>query len=118
VSQATGSEVKSLAQQIAADHQQINDSIESLRRKKGAALEAPGEVIVSEASQKLAQKSGADFDREFVRVLAGIHADAVTLFETAMSDAKDGDIRELLGSYLPMLRDHQNKVNELRKALE
>ena len=117
LSQARGSEVKAFAQQIATDHQQINDALASLRRKKGAAPEPTGE-IVSAAAQKLAQKTGADFDREFVRVLAGVHADTVILFEQALGDAKDSDIRELLGAYLPMLREHQNKVNELRKALE
>jgi putative membrane protein len=118
ISQATGSEVKAFAQQLAADHKQISDSIESLRRKKGATFEAAAGEVISEAAQKLGQKTGADFDREFVRVLAGVHADAVMLFEHAMADAKDTDIRDMLGSYLPMLRDHQNKVNELRKALE
>lgn len=117
VSQAAGSEVKALAQQMAADQQQIADSVDSLRRKKGSSEAVPPEVV-SEAAQKLAQKTGADFDREFVRVVADLHAEMVILFEQSMSDAKDTDVRELLGSYLPMLRDHQNKMNELRKALE
>ncbi|HUR56481.1 MAG TPA: DUF4142 domain-containing protein [Opitutaceae bacterium] len=117
VSQATGSGVKAFAQQIATDHQQLNDSLASLRRKKGAAPEPTGE-IVSEAAQKLVQKMGAAFDREFVRVLAEVHSDAVILFEQALADAKDSEIRDLLGSYLPTLRDHQNQLGELRKALE
>ena len=117
VSQAAGSDVKAVAQQIATDHQQLNDSVEGLRRKKGAAVEAPVD-IVSEASLKLAQKNGADFDRAFVRVMADAQAEVVILFERSMSDAKDTDVRELLGAYLPVLRDHQNKISELRKALE
>ncbi len=117
VSQATSSEVKAFAQQMAGDQQQISDSVDSLRRKKGSAPAVAPEVV-SEAAQKLAQKTGADFDREFVRVVADVHAEMVILFEQSMSDAKDTDVRELLGSYLPVLRDHQNKVNELRKALE
>lgn len=117
VSQATGSEVKALAQQIAIDHQQINDAVEGLRRKKGAVEEASVDVV-SESSQKLAQKNGADFDREFVRLIADTHSEAVMLFERSMSVARDSDVRDLLGAYLPVLRDHQNKISELRKALE
>lgn len=40
------------------------------------------------------------------------------LFERSMSVARDSDVRDLLGAYLPVLRDHQNKISELRKALE
>ena len=126
VSQAASTDVRALAQQIAADHTQLNDSIEALRRRKGAA--APGTDkekennktpdITSEASQKLAQKSGADFDKEFVRVISEMHTQTVTLFEEAMADAKDTDVRELAGAHLPTLRDHQNRITELRKALE
>lgn len=117
VGQATGSEVKAFAQQLASDHQQIHDSVESLRRKKGSATE-PAAEAVSEAAQKLAPKTGADFDREFVRIIADLHAEAVILFEQAMSAAKDSEVRDLLGSYLPMMREHQNKVTELRKLME
>jgi putative membrane protein len=125
VAQATSTDIRAFAQQIAADHKQLNDSVEALRRRKGSAAPGTGEKengkgpeITTEASQKLAQKTGADFDKEFIRVIGQLHTSAVTLFEEAMADAKDGDVRDLAGSYLPTLRDHQNRITELRKTLE
>lgn len=119
MSQANTSDVRAFAQQLAADYQLIGDSVEALRRRKGA-LETPlaePKDIVSEMQQTLAQKSGAEFDREFIRFMADQHSATLALFEQA-ANAKDADVRELAGSYLPTLRDHHNRIVELRKALD
>ncbi|MDO8540320.1 MAG: DUF4142 domain-containing protein [Opitutaceae bacterium] len=120
VSQASSSDVRSFAQQLAGDHRQISDSIEGLRRKKGSMLEEKEKSpdAVPEGFQELAQKTGADFDREFVRLTAQMQARELTLFEEAMSDAKDNEVRDLVGTYLPMIREHQNRGTELKKTFE
>lgn len=121
VGQANSSDVRGFAQQLAGDYQQIGDSVDALRRRKGAGADAsPGETtdVVSEAQQKLAQKSGAEFDREFVRFVAEQHSELLALFEQAAANAKDSDVRELAGGFLPTLRDHYNRIVELKKALE
>jgi len=33
-------------------------------------------------------------------------------------DAKDADVRDLAGAFLPVLRDHGNRLAELTKALD
>ena len=118
VAQATSADVKSFAQQVAGEQQQISDAVEALRQKKGAITEAAPADAPTEATQKLAQKTGADFDREFVRQIGEIQSEVVALFEQAMANAKDTDVRDLAGLYLPTLRDHQNKVTELKKTIE
>lgn len=118
VSQSTGSDVRTYAQQVASDHRQISDSIEGLRRKKGVSAGSATDAVVTESHQRLAQKTGGDFDREFVRLAGELQASALTLFEEVMADAKDVDVRELAGTYLPVLREHQNRVTELKKAYD
>lgn len=118
VSQATGSDVRTYAQQMAGDHRQIGDSIEALRRKKGTSAGGSPEAVVPESFQQLAQKSGGDFDREFVRLAGDLQATLLTLFEEVMADAKDPEVRELAGAHLPTLRDHQNRATELKKAYD
>jgi putative membrane protein len=118
VAQATSADVKAFAQQLTGEQQQINDAVEALRQKKGAVTEAAPADVPSEATQKLAQKTGADFDREFVRLIGEVQSEVVALFEQAMANAKDTDVRDLAGLYLPTLRDHQNKVTELKKTIE
>jgi putative membrane protein len=120
LSQAVNSDVRSFAQQLAADQRSIGDAIEGLRRKRGAIPDNVPAVpeIVTEASQKLSVKTGPEFDKEFVRLMAEARAAVIALFEQAASELKDPDVRELAASQLPTLRGHQNRLVELRRALE
>jgi putative membrane protein len=117
VGQAVGSDVRSFATQLATDHQALVDAMEALRRRKGATA-APVTGPAAEESDPLAGRSGPEFDRAFVRTITEQHEELLTLFEQAASEARDADVRELAGSALPTLRDHRNKLVELRKALE
>lgn len=118
VSQSAGTDVRTYAQQVASDYRQISDSVEGLRRKKGVSAGSATDAFVSESHQRLAQKTGGDFDREFVRLAGELQAAVLTLFEEVMADAKDAEVRELAGSCLPVLREHQNRVTELKKAYD
>ena len=117
VAQSVGSDVRSFATQVATDQQPLADAIEALRRRKGATPPS-AEAPAAEEGSELTGRTGADFDREFVRVITDLHGELVSLFEQTASEAKDADVRELAGSALPTLRDHGNKLVELRKALE
>lgn len=116
VSQTTSSDIRSFAQQIASDHRQIGESIRALRQRRGVSAGAEKTAVAADSNPLFAQKSGAEFDREFVRVAAELQNDALRLFEEVMADAKDTEVRDLIGSYLPTLRDHQNRGTELKKT--
>jgi len=116
-SQATRSDLRNFSQQVVSDYRQITDSLDGLVRKKGAAIALSTDMATDRFDQ-IGEKSGAEFDREFVRATAKAQDEMVKLFERALADAKDADVRELAGSYLPALRAHQNAVRELKKAFE
>lgn len=125
-SQAVSSDLRDLGLQMSGDHKALTERLETLRRQKGAVpatpavppVEAPPEDPVAEVYDRLVATPGADFDREFVLVLARLHDELVNLFEQAAGEAKDADVRDLAGAQLPLLRDHRNKLTELRKTLE
>jgi putative membrane protein len=119
VSHALRADVRTFAQQLAGDYRQIVDSVQNLRRRRGAATEeAVGPAPVSEAYGKLSQVTGAEFDREFIITIETLRAETMTLFEEVISQTKDAEVRDLIGGYLPMLRDHQNQGTELKRELE
>jgi predicted outer membrane protein len=117
VSQATRSEVRSHAQQLATDYRSLNTALEALVRRKGATAGAPVGGP-SETYQKLVAQAGANFDREFVRAVARLTDDVLALFEQVASDAKDTEIRELAAAQLPVLRAHRSEVTELQKTID
>lgn len=119
-SQAANSDVRSFAQQLAVDQRSLGDAVEGVRRKKGVVVDpAPAAPeIVSEAAQKLATKTGAEFDREFVRLMNEARTASLALFEQAAAEIKDPDVRQLAADSLPTLRAHRNRLLELKAALE
>jgi uncharacterized protein (DUF305 family) len=71
----------------------------------------------SDQYRALAERSGAAFDRAFIREIAGTNSRALRLCESAVGNARDPDVRELAGSLLPVVRDHVNKTTDLEKSL-
>ena len=114
--QADSSEVRSHALTLAADFSEIAESLDNLIRRKGGLAGAPAGGT-SENYQKLFEKAGVDFDREFVRVAAALGSDVMTLFEKAAADSRDADIREFAMAQLPVLRAHRNAVEDLKKSI-
>src|SRR5207244_11346546 len=79
---------------ISADYRELSDSLEALIRRKGG---LPGAPVggPSENYQRLAEKSGSDFDREFVRTVAETSSRAMTLFEQAAMERSEEHTSEL-----------------------
>lgn len=119
--QARGSEVRAFAQQLTGDVRQVSDAVDALVRRKGeTAVTSPsptGEPM-PQAFQRLLERTGGDFDREFMRMMGETIENVSALFERAMSDVKDSDVRDLAASHLPVLREHRNRAIELKAAVE
>jgi putative membrane protein len=116
VSQAVSSEVRSHAQQLVGDYRTLNDALETLIRQKGGIAGAPVGGT-SENYQKLVEKTGDSFDREFVRTIAQATDEMLTLFEQVASDSRDSDVRALAAAQIPVIRAHRTAVTELKKTI-
>jgi putative membrane protein len=116
-SQAESSDVRSHALQLVADYRTLSDALDALIRRKGGIAEAPVGGT-SEKYDKLMSKSGAEFDREFMRTVADRSYNVMTLFEQAAAESKDTDVRDFAAAELPVLRGHRNAAVDLKRALE
>ncbi|NEU07598.1 DUF4142 domain-containing protein [Flavihumibacter sp. R14] len=65
----------------------------------------------------LSQKSGAEFDREYMRMMVQGHIEAVSLFEQAAS-SRDADIKNFATNTLPVLRDHLQSAQTILGSLK
>jgi putative membrane protein len=116
-SQAISSDVRSHALTLAGDYRELAESLDALIRRKGGVAGAPAGGT-SENYRGLLEKSGADFDREFVRTAAALGNNIMTLFEQAATDARDPDVREFAAAQLPVLRAHRNAIVGLKKSMD
>lgn len=117
--QANSSDVRNHAERVKGDNRQLLDSLTAmLQRKNSSARPVVDSPASTETYALLAAKSGAEFDREFVRVMADLHDATISLFEQTVSETKDAEIKELAAAQLPVLRAHKNRIVELKQAYE
>lgn len=116
VSQGTSTDVRTIAQQLVADHAQIAGSLDALARRKAVALPI-SPTSFSTNYRELATQPITAFDRAFILDMAASSEQSLRLCERALAGGKDADVRALAGSLLPVLRDHVNKFTELQKSL-
>lgn len=117
ISQATHSDVRSHAQQLATDYRSMNESLSALMRRRGGIAGAPVGGS-SETYQKLSEQPAANFDREFVRTAFKATNDMLALFEQVASDSRDPEVRDFAAAQLPVLRAHRTEVTQLQKEFE
>jgi putative membrane protein len=115
---AASSDVRSLAQQLETDFRSLSDSLDAIWRRTGSVAGPAAGGAGESAERVLADKSGAAFDREFVRVVTQANGRLLTAFEQAVSSAKDPGVRELAARQLPVLRAHRTTLTELHKLYD
>lgn len=112
---ATNADVKSFAQQLVQDHTAVNSELTGIASQKSVKLDK--EDGKDRFYKRLSNKSGAEFDQEFVAHMVDEHEDAVKLFEKASQDAKDADVRSFAAKHVDHLRTHLQKAQSLRASL-
>jgi putative membrane protein len=112
---ATNPDVKQFAERMVRDHTAVNQELMGIASSKGVKLDKDDGK--DRTYNKLAKKSGADFDREFVEHMIDEHEKDIKLFEKASNDAKDSDIRGFASKHLGHLREHLQIVEGLRASV-
>jgi len=103
---AASDQVKQFGKRMVDDHQKANEQLKKLASNKGVNL--PAEMTSSERREldKLQKKSGADFDREYMKEMVSDHKKDVKDFESAAKKADDADIKNFASTTLPTLQQH------------
>jgi putative membrane protein len=114
---ATDPAVKSFASMLVDEHSAANNELTQLANAKHVELPAAPPRTMRKKVEDLAKKSGAEFDREFVRDV-GIkdHEQDIKKFEKASKDVKDPELKAWVDKTLPHLRQHLAAAQKLPQA--
>jgi len=111
---------KKLADMMIGEHKKALEEIQALASKKGITIPNTLSENNQKAYNKLNDKKGTEFDKEYCDMMVNGHKDAIDKFEKAANDAADSDIRSLASGMLPTLRTHldhamtcQEKCNKM-----
>lgn len=110
--------VKDFGAMMARDHSAANDQVKALASQRNITL--PDSVSDDKRKDKedLAKKTGADFDKAYMRAMVDDHNDAIDLFEKASSNVKDAEVKTFVDNTLPKLRHHLDSAKAIQKALK
>jgi predicted outer membrane protein len=114
---AADESVRRLGNEIAADHQQIKDTLTELA--EGRAVEMPEHSSGDawrRATDQLQEQSGEDFDRTFLDLQLRIGQDLVDLYQTQASHSPDTGLASFAITTLVRLQQHFATVQQLGAA--
>jgi putative membrane protein len=103
---ATSEPARTLASQLRTDHERANAELMEIARRKGINVDPSSTSAQQQVASKLANLSGADFDRAYIGEMVQAHQRAVQLFEDVSHTADDPDLKAFAAKVLPTLRHH------------
>jgi len=114
----TSAEVKDFGGMMVKDHSAANDELKALARKKGITLPAALDMDEQKLKADLSAKSGADFDKAYIKAMIDDHEKDVKLFEKASRELKDPELQQFAAAKLPVLRSHLEHCQAIGKKVK
>jgi putative membrane protein len=104
---ATSPEAKQMAQHIVADHTQANEKLMAIAQAKGI-QDLPAEVDIKHKKklEHLNKLSGAQFDREYSKMMVSDHKADIKAFEKEATTGTDPELKQFASTTLPTLNQH------------
>ena len=114
--QGASDAVKQFGQRMVDDHSKANSELMALASSKGITLPAELDAKHREHVTKMSAMSGADFDREYGKMMLSDHRKDVSEFEKQSTRGTDPDLKAFASKTLPTLQEHLKMAEALPGA--
>lgn len=109
-SKATTAEVKKLAEMIKTAHTKMGKDLTDLAARKNITLPADLTDEQKRDMDKLNEKTGVDFDKEYTEQMKNKHDDAIKSYEKIADKAEDADIKQWAANSVPEVQSHLTMI--------
>lgn len=110
--------VKDFAKMLNKDHSALNDQVKALAAQKKIVLPK----TVSEEKQTdidmIDKSEGKDLDKTFINMMISKHQNSIEMFEKAVQEVADYDIKTFAEKTLPILKSHLEVAKSLQKKYQ
>jgi putative membrane protein len=98
--------VRDLAKHLVEEHERANRQLLGLAKTKS--LKIPTEIDTDRRAliDRLANLSGADFRREYIKAVLQNHQRSISIFQQESQTGEDKDFRDFAARQLPTLQAH------------
>jgi putative membrane protein len=114
----TSDHVKALGKMMETDHTKTLEELRTLAQSKSIAIPTVASDNSRNSYEKLNEKTGNDFGKEYSDMMVKHHEDAIKLFEKAAADSKDAEIRSWASGKLAGLNAHLGHAKECKKKCD
>jgi putative membrane protein len=118
LTKASSAEVKRFAQMMVDDHTKANNELKTLARQKNITLPTTMGNERQRKVENLNEKTGADFDKEYIDLMVRDHKEDIDAFEDQAEDGKDGEIKAWASSKVAKLRQHLEEAERIQESLK
>jgi len=114
--QGASDAVKQFGQRMVDDHSKANQELMNLAQGKGITLPTTMDEKHQKETAKFSSLHGADFDREYTKLMVSDHRKDVAEFEKESTRGTDADLKEFATKTLPTLQEHLKMAEALPGA--
>ena len=97
------------------DHTAAGQELQSILTKKNFTPPAT-EDKHAKHKEDLSKKTGADFDKAYIKMMVDGHKKVVKEFEDAEKNSTDPDVKAFAAKTLPVIRTHLDSAEAIAKA--
>ncbi len=118
LSKASSPEVKKFAQMMVDEHTKANNELKALAQQKNITLPT---VMGNEHQRKvdnLREKTGAEFDKDYMDLMVKDHKDDIDEFEDQAEDGKDPEIKSWASTKVAALRHHLEEAQRVQELVK
>lgn len=98
--------VKELGKMMEAEHTKTLEEVQQMAQTKSVTIPTAETEDSMDATKKLTDETGADFDKKYSDMMVEHHEDAIELFEDAAENSEDPEIKAWAAQKLAGLRTH------------
>jgi putative membrane protein len=114
LNQSNNQQVRQFAQRILNDHTKASQDLTSIAQQKGLTVDTTLDAKQQKTIDDLASKSGADFDRAYMKEATKDHKKDIKAFEKEANKGQDADLKSFASRTLPVLKEHETMAKDLK----
>jgi putative membrane protein len=114
---ATNQRVKDFGAMMVHDHSAANEQIKSLAAQKNVTLPDSVSNDKRDDANNMNKKTGKNFDKDYMDKMVKDHENDISMFEKAVTNAKDPDVSSWADKTLKTLRMHLDSAKAVRSGL-
>lgn len=114
---ATDPRIKDFAERMVSEHEKANDELLAIARRHEITLPPATSEDQIDKQRDLREKTGEEFDRDYIALMVDDHDDVVELFEDASTDVRNPDLQGFASKTLPALKRHLEEARAIRDSI-